>query len=529
MRRTSSAPSGLSWIIGCCCFVTFLLAGSLQLQAAEGDEGFREYDFNLAKGILLYNQERYGEADRYLREAVTIKPGDPVAGYYLGLNSLRLRRYTVAEERFREILRRQPDNARARLGLGMALYHQDRFSEASTELATAERTLKDEPLLYYYAGLAAASQQSYGQASTKFMEAGKLDKELANDPHYQRGVALQSKGQAQQATDEFRLAVEGGTVAAQPVRPAVSTSIPSKRWSVNYGLSTQYDSNVVLLPGGSPLPSGISHKDDFVFVMTGNGEYRFVQNDTWTAGVGLGLYTNFHARLSDFNVVDVGPTVYVQRRLGLTQLRFQYTFDNVTVGGDSYLQSNAFQPTLTIPESERTFTQVFARYQYKDFKTFRDDQLGLPVNQTRSGINWMFGAMQYWRFANDRGYVRAGYTFDTDRTGGGDIVQVGVPTNADWSYIGNRLSTGVAYQPLTATTLQLAFDYYRQDYSNPNTFSPNLVKRNDNVYLLTGTAVRDLNSWLWLAFQYSYTRDQSNVDVFNYTRNIVSLTLGGAF
>ena len=500
----------------------------MRLEAAEGDD-YREYDFNLSKGLLLYNQQRYGEAERYLREAFNAKPGDSTAGYYLGLTSLRLHRYTAAEERFREVLRRHPDDARARMGLGMALYHQDRYPEASAELTVAERTLKDEPLLYYYAGLAAAAQQKHDQASEKFLRAGKMDPELANDPHYQRGVALQSKGQAQQATEEFRSAVEGGAVAAQPVRPTPSTALPSKRWSLNYGVSTQYDSNVVLLPGGGTLPGGISHKDDFVFVLTGNGEYRFVQNDTWTAGVGLGLYTNFHARLSDFNVVDVGPTVYVQRRLGLTQLRLQYTFDNVTVGGDSYLQSNAFQPTLTIPESDRTYTQVFARYQYKDFKTFRDDQLGRPVNQTRDGINWMLGAMQYWRFADDRGHVRAGYTLDMDRTGGGETAQVGVPSNGDWSYTGHRLSIGGGYQPVAATTLQLAFDYYRQSYSNANSFSPDLEKRKDNVYQLTGTAVRDLNSWLWLAFQYSLTRDQSNVEVFDYTRHIVSLTLGGAF
>jgi hypothetical protein len=215
--------------------------------------------------------------------------------------------------------------------------------------------------------------------------------------------------------------------------------------------------------------------------------------------------------------------------LGAAQLRLQYTLDYVTVGGDAYLLSNAIQPTLTIPESERTYTQAFFRYQRKDFKTFRDDQIGVPVNQTRDANNYMLGAMQYWRLPDDRGYLRAGYTFDTDQTGGGDTAQAGVPTSGDWAYIGHRLSAGIAYQPLAATTLQLAIDYYRQNYSNANSFSPQLVERRDNVYLLTGTAVRDINSWLWLAFQYSYTKDSSNVEVFDYTRHIISLTVGGSF
>jgi tetratricopeptide (TPR) repeat protein len=529
VERTASSSRRFACRIACCCLAVLFMAVTT-VESAEED---REYDFDLAKGMYLYNQGRYGEAEQRLKDAYNARPGDQTSGYYLGLSSLRLQRFRDAEQRFREVLKRHPEDAKARLGLGMALYHQDRYREASTELSTAERTLKDDPLLYYYAGLAAAEQQSYEQASDKFLRAGKLDPELSNDARYQRGATLHSQHQYQQATTEFRSAVEGGQPAvAAPERPLPGPSAqpPSKRWSANYGLSLQYDSNVVLLPGGSALPNNISHKDDFVTAFNGYGEYRFLQTDKWTVGAGGGFFANVHARLSDFNVFDLAPTLYAERRLGTAQLRLQYILDYVTVGGDPYLLSNALQPTLTIPESDRTYTQAFFRYQNKDFKSFRDNQLGAPVNQTRDANNYMIGAMQYWKLSNDRGYLRGGYTFDTDRTAGGDgPTTPGVPTSADWQYTGHRLSTGVAYQPLAATTLQLAFDYYRQNYSNPNSFSPDLTVRKDNIYQLTGTVVRDLRSWLWLAFQYSYTRDQSNVAVFDYSRNIISLTLGGAF
>jgi len=529
VKETDNVSQCFAWWIACGCLAVLLVA----VTTAEGAEEHREYDFDLAKGIYLYNQGRYGEAERHLKDAFNARPGDRTSGYYLGLTSLRLQRYRDAEARFREVLKREPDDARARFGLGMALYHQDRYRDASAELTIAERTIKDDPLLYYYAGLAAASQQSYEQASEKFLRAGKLDPELGNDARYQRGATLHSQRQYQQAAAEFRSAVEGGQPAVAPAERApvgLGAQLPSKRWSANYGLSLQYDSNVVLLPGGSALPNNISHKDDFVTAFNGYGEYRFLQTDNWTVGAGGGFFANVHARLSDFNVFDLAPTIYVQRRLGAAQLRLQYTLDYVTVGGDAYLLSNAIQPTLTIPESDRTYTQAFFRYQNKDFKSFRDDEFGAPVNQTRDANNYMLGAMQYWKFPNDRGYVRGGYTFDTDRTPGGDgTTRPGVPTSADWQYTGHRLSTGVAYQPLAATTLQLAFDYYRQNYSNPNSFSPDGSVRKDNIYQLTGTAVREFRSWLWLAFQYSYTRDQSNVEVFDYSRHIISLTVGGAF
>lgn len=511
-----------------------LVLGAGFLAPAEGAEEIREYDFDLSKGIVLYNNERYSEAERYLSEAFKAKPGDPTAGYYLGHALLRLKRYQPAEERFREILKRHPEDTRARMGLGMALYHQERYTDALANFTMAEQALTDEPLLYYYEGLAAAKRQSFDQASEKFLRAGKLDQEFGQDPHYQRGAVLYSEGKADQAAAEFQSAVRAGPMAAIQPKPALGASLlsPSKRWNASFGMSVQYDSNVVLLPGGVSPPggsTGISHKDDFVTVFTGRGEYRFIQNDTWTVGAGYGLYQNVHARLGDFNVQDHTPTLYVQRQFGSMQLRFQYILDYVTVGGDPYLFSNALQPTLTVAQSDRSFTQAFVRYQYKDFKSFRDDQLGAPVNSTRDGVNWMLGGMQYLRFAENRGQVRAGYTFDTDRTGGGEVTQPGRPTHADWSYTGHRFSTGVAYQPMAATKLDLAFDYYRQSYDSANSFSPSGAVRKDNVFFLTGTAVRDLNSWLWLAFQYSFTRDQSNVEVFDYSRHIVSFTLGGMF
>lgn len=532
--RPNVSLSGWSWFVGCCCAVTLLATGVVPSDAAERE---REYDFDLSKGLWLFQQERYGEAEPFLQEAFKAKPGDPLSGYYLGLSLIRLRRHQAAEDRFREVLQRHPDEARAHMGLGMALYHRGRFQESSAELAIAEPFLKDDPLLHAYAGLAAAKRQADAQAVEQFIRAGNLDSELAADPRYQQGLTLQGQGRRQEAVESFASALEGGADTKPAVRPAAGAmlSSPSKRWSALFGLSTQYDSNVVLLPSGTSPPggsTGISDKDDFVTVITGSGEYRFVQNETWTVGAGYGFFQNLHARLSDFNVQDHTPTLYVQRRFGLAQLRLQYLLDYVTVGGDAYLLSNALQSTLTLPESDRTFTQAFVRYQYKDFKTFRDDQLGAPVNQTRDGVNWMVGAMQFWQFADGRGQVRGGYTFDKDATGGGDVSQAlpGRPTNADWSYHGHRLSVGAWYRPLEATTVQASFDYYRQNYRNANSFSfSGTTVREDNIYALTGSIVRDLQSWLWVGFQYSYTRDQSNVAAFDYTRHIVSLTLGGAF
>jgi tetratricopeptide (TPR) repeat protein len=136
VERTTNRDSRFAWVLGCC-WLSLLLILAL-VSPIQGAEEHKEYDFELAKGLYLYNQGRYREAERYFKEALSVKPGDQTSGYYLGLTSLRLQRYREAGEQFREVLRRHPDRARAHMGLGMALYHQGRYREASTELTIAD-------------------------------------------------------------------------------------------------------------------------------------------------------------------------------------------------------------------------------------------------------------------------------------------------------------------------------------------------------------------------------------------------------
>ena len=37
----------------------------------------KEYDFDLSKGLYLYNQGQYREAERHLKDALSARPGDP--------------------------------------------------------------------------------------------------------------------------------------------------------------------------------------------------------------------------------------------------------------------------------------------------------------------------------------------------------------------------------------------------------------------------------------------------------------------
>ncbi|MEY4704839.1 MAG: hypothetical protein RL042_1041 [Nitrospirota bacterium] len=515
----------------------WMLSGHAMAQPSS-EIDVQAYDLNMSKGLIRYNQGRDQEAEEYFRRALKANPTDPDAGYHLGQTQIKLEKYQAAEESFRRLLEINPSEHRARLGLGMAQYHLEHYADALNSLAEAEKTLPTEPLIYYYQGLAHNKQGTYEQAPQRFLRALALNPDLGPEVHYQSGVAYYKQGVLDEAKSEFQTVIElepeselsrsAKELVLRMNEPGTTTS--QKRWDLSFNVSAQYDSNVVLLPIGIQPPggtTGISRKDDFVTALFTRGEYRVVQTDTWTVGTSYSFFQNFHSMLSSFDVQNHTPTVYVQRQIGAASLRLQYAFDYVSVGRDPYLMAHTIQPILTVPEGDDMYTVVQARYQSKDFQTDR-----FAINSTRDGKNWLIGAMQYFLFANHTGHVRVGYTFDADRTGGGSpaVATPGLPTNADWAYNGHRASLGINLPAFYTVKPDLAFDYYRQEYLNPNSFSANgTTVRRDNIYMFTGTLTRNLTENLWVAFQGTYMRDQANVGVFDYRRNLNSLSLGGQF
>jgi hypothetical protein len=242
----------------------------------------------------------------------------------------------------------------------------------------------------------------------------------------------------------------------------------------------------------------------------------------------MGVYQSFHRTLSGFDVEDFNPTFYIRRQMGPVQATASYIYNYTLVGRSPYLIAHTAQTTFAITETPWTFTQIALRYQNKDFQDGR-----FLLNSARDGKNWLAGLTQYFLFAENQGRFRLGYTYDTDNTGGGspDVAAApGTAENADWDYIGHRFSVGLELPPVYTVETDLAFDFYRQNYENPNTLSSNgLIKRRDNIYAFTGALTREINKYFAASLQYAYTRDANNIQAYDYNRSVFSLILNGTF
>src|SRR5574341_425673 len=93
------------------------------------------------------------------------------------------------------------------------------------------------------------------------------------------------------------------------MRAAARATTP---WDVALSAAAQYDSNVILLAGGSPLPAGISQKGDWRLVLYLTGGYRVVNTGAWRAGGRYSVYQSLHRDLDAFNVQHHQVDVFVR-------------------------------------------------------------------------------------------------------------------------------------------------------------------------------------------------------------------------
>jgi Flp pilus assembly protein TadD len=500
-----------------------------------------KYDLNFAKAMSAFRKGDYEQSQSLFREALQAKPGDPDANYYLGHSLLRSGKPDEAATVFRHMLERDPQSGRALLGLGITEYNRGQYEKALDSLQAAEKLMPEDPLVHYYQGLAYHRLQSFEESRRRFSQAMTLSPDLAPSARYYSGVGYYRHGDLERARAEFEAVAQArpGTELARLAeeflkltREALPAAEP-KRWDLTFSTSFEYDSNVVLLPGGTQPPAGatgISQQQDYRTVLYGGGDYRFIQSDTWVAGASYGFYQSFHHTLSNFDVQDHSPTAYIQRQFGQLRVSAQYLFNYTEVGREPYLVAQTGQTFFTLAErGGGAFTQVQVRYQNKDFQ---DDRF--PGNSARDGKNWLVGLSQYLLFAENTGHVRAGYVFDADRTGAGDPFVSGPFSNpaSDWAYKGHRLFAGLGLPPVWALRTDVAFDYYWQLYDNPNSFSSasgDFYRRRDEILSVSASVSRSLTKNLSLAFQYSYIRDQSNVQAFDWNRSIYSISLTGQF
>ena len=493
-----------------------------------------EADVYVAQGVLDFDEKRYDEATANFRRALEIEPDHVEALYYLGVVNMAQRRPDQAVAFLERARAKAPADASVAYQLGLAYFAQQQYDKALPLLDEVFKTNPTQDGLGYYVGFMRYRKKDYQGAVNAFRGGRSSDPEIQQLSRFYTGLALAVLGLPAQASQEvdqaMKLAPSSAlTGPAERLRDTlVAARQQERRLSAELRFGFFYDDNVAVIPNPvgtskEPLVRALRHpKSSSTGELAGlRADYVYYRDESWDATIGYSFFATYNNDLPSFNVMDhlgsAGVTYKTTVKGMPAQAGLSYAFDAL------YLDEKAFvlrhTPSLVgaIAEDDINLTQAFFRFQSKDFDR------GSPRPEDRDALNYMVGLLHLFRFNQDRYLIKLGFQQDWEYTDG-----------RNYTYKGQRVQAGAMLTlPWYAIRAKWDFDVHFRKYQNTNIFLPTTrpeqLRRHDEEINNVFRAEVPLPRNFTLAGEYQLTHNNSNIQVFDYSRSVFSLILSWAY
>lgn len=479
-------------------------------------------EFYFSKGVVAYSEGKYDEALGFFQNAAQRDPKDAATQHYLGMTLMQQGKYEPAIASLEQARSLDPTIRELAYDLGVTYFRAKEYAKALGAFTEAQQAQPDRAMAYFYQGYIQYILEAYEQAIAPLNKAQELDPSLTQSCQFYRAMSLMKAKQYDEAGTEFQATIDTDPKteladAAQKLQSRLAAMKKAeKRWSLTPSISCQYDDNVTLEPDALPTATAVSNQEDYRTVFHLIGEYNFFKNQDWSLDGRYTFYESVHASLHDYDLIQNAVNISATRKWMLgnipTRLGFDVDFTHDLLDARPYLEAVHFRSTWGWDLPKSNFIQWQYRLQKKNFRYS-------VVNSSftdRDGMNNLVGFNHFWFHCNDTRYFRWGFFFDHDSTRG-----------ADWDYDGYHLLAGYFTPVWKEIKLTLDGEYYYLDYKNID--SSFTRERSDREFTWAVGFNRDFCSQWNLAFQYLGREHNSNIQFYEYDRNVYMLTLTAYF
>jgi tetratricopeptide (TPR) repeat protein len=539
----------------------------------------------LARARELAVAGRCREAVPLLEQARAALPADAAVADLLGQCQMQLQRWEQAAAAFAEAKRLDPETPSVDIHLAASRFHAGDLAGAEAALDDARVRSPGSAEVDLYDGLIRLERAEEPVAAAEALERARGRDPVGVEPvaSYYAGIAwlrarererareALARVQQEAAGTEWATAAaraladaEGRTRGlrdrrdlqglAQAERPLGRGPEPERGregpWiSVSGGI--EYDDNVLLRGNGVQVPDEISDEGDARTVWTAQVGTELFRNRDWTIGALAAWYGSAHFDLTDFDTHYPSITTWVDRRIGEAWVaRLQYDFSYAWVGGDAYLREHSVLPALFHDwGGRRGTTRLFGELTWDDYR-FEDDDVpdGFPPGsgggpgtacpdpsrpcgpfgldesraRNRDGFWWNVGFEHVVPVAELRSELSLGYRYHQYDAEGREYdfqaheVEVGARTLLPWRLVLD-LQGRFAWRPYE----------HPSTYPDPSDLAAGLEyglrsrDKRENVWQASAILERPIADWLVASLRYEYTRNDANVDVFDFDRHVV--------
>ena len=394
---------------------------------------------------------------------------------------------------------------------GVTAFRAGDYEAALRSFLDALQAGLDTPGLHYNLGATYYRLQRYPEAEREFQA-------LAPDPNwaplanYNLGLTAQRSDRPQQAIEYFERAYRTTTdpnlrALAATALERLGGALPSAKTGAVISLAGGYDSNATLSPDASTV--GVSHQGDRFVEALAVASHRLAGNSAraWVAHGSLILRR--YGDLNQFDVMGSRAGLSYERDSGRVQTGVGAYFDTAYIGGDR-LEQVAW---VDAQASWRLDAggELHGRYQFGhiaggggfEYLDGRQQRLSADAGFTLASALLRFG---YQLELNDRRDLQQGNEFFSVS-----------PTR-------HLLFATVALRNIAGWQADARGEYRVSRYGNPNLVDGGAagileVTRRDERYGFALRAHRRTTAAWRVFIDYSYYRNESNLDTYDYNRH----------
>lgn len=492
----------------------------------------------LEEGIKQYQAENYDEAIEALEKARAQDPKSSQAAFFLGMAYKKTTAYGKAAANLEDALKLKPVAKDALAEYIDVLLKLNKLAEAKNLIKAAREQNVAPANISFLEGLILVKEKNCAGAVASFESAKSLDKSLQQAADYQIGLCFMNEKNLKKAQERFKATASYdpnsnlAVYARQYLEAVESNLFYTRPLRVTLGLSGGYDSNVVSKPRQERFADGIGDPGVGFISPSLRVEYVSDWEGPWLLNamyfVSANLNEHFvHSRDFMGNTFSVIPG-YNFGRVSVSMLG-SYTNYSLRTDSDPVPDENAgykryedyftFGPIIKFMLTEKQILELFAGY---DKKNYYNQVITSPdsirdAEGLRAYLSWT------WFYLNN-GFVNLRYDIGREAANG-----------AYWDNSFNRFSGSLVAPVLPDDLarkigflyLQLTGGFTTQNYSysQPYTDFDGSTKSNpreDKIYNGSVSLNWDITKNWSCILQYTRTKWDSNIPVYEYTRNLYS-------
>ena len=466
-----------------------------------------EIDRQLKDGILLLGVGDYQDALGKFLRAEELDSLDANAHYYLGMTYSKIGEFEKSVSSYKRALALNPQLGEVHFQLAVVYYQAKQYTNALEELREAEEYTPEDVMVFYYRGLVYYEMKKYYRSAPQFRKMRDLDAEFEILSYYWEGVSLFNQGlykKAEYNFQEIKRISPDSQVGSSAEEFLQTIEKHTKNLVFDAGLGLEYDDNVTLKPLDEDAAT-ISDKEDWRGVINLGLTGRTFTELGQLAG-GYSFYQSLHEDLTDYNVQDHTVFLSFSSDSRPVQPFIRYSYDYCLVDNDKYFEKHTVFPALNITFASPHTTQPYVQYENTHYFDSPDQD-----EQNRTGHTNTIGCNQYFSIMEDEGYVKIGGAYKNDNTKGDD-----------WDSWGYKAAAALNIPiELQDTDLELGCQYENTNFVNEDSsFDKKRKDNNLNSYL---KITHKIDEYWDISLSYSHTANNSNIDFYEYNRNITSL------